>query len=92
MRNRRDAWLGSIARLAIDTFSNEILFVDPQDSTKLPIPDVRNGSQVNITGFSLRENDVDGINWVIKWRNLSSDPDVAPFLLNSIWKFDQHPP
>ncbi|XP_076667724.1 glutamate receptor ionotropic, kainate 2 isoform X2 [Andrena cerasifolii] len=34
------------------------------DSTKLPIPDVRNGSQVNITGFSLRENDVDGINWV----------------------------
>lgn len=34
------------------------------DSTKLPISKVRIGSTVNITGFSLRENDVEGINWM----------------------------
>ncbi|XP_017787966.1 PREDICTED: glutamate receptor ionotropic, kainate 2-like isoform X3 [Habropoda laboriosa] len=34
------------------------------DSTKVPISDVRNGTTTNITGFSLRENDVEGTNWV----------------------------
>ncbi|XP_043256506.1 glutamate receptor ionotropic, kainate 2-like [Colletes gigas] len=34
------------------------------DSTKLPISDVRNGTSVNITGLSLREKDLDGINLV----------------------------
>ncbi|XP_071571021.1 glutamate receptor ionotropic, kainate 2 isoform X3 [Temnothorax nylanderi] len=33
------------------------------DSYKLPILDVRNGT-ANITGLSLRENDVDGIEWL----------------------------
>ncbi|KAG7201434.1 hypothetical protein KM043_004194 [Ampulex compressa] len=34
------------------------------DATKLPIPQVRNGTRTNITVLSLRENDVQGINWV----------------------------
>ncbi|KAF3424205.1 hypothetical protein E2986_01263 [Frieseomelitta varia] len=35
-----------------------------KDSTKLPISDVRNKTTTNITGLSLRENDVEGINLV----------------------------
>ncbi|XP_011152744.1 glutamate receptor ionotropic, kainate 2 [Harpegnathos saltator] len=34
------------------------------DSSKLPILEVRNGTTANITGLSLRENDVEGINWL----------------------------
>ncbi|XP_032663311.1 glutamate receptor ionotropic, kainate 2-like [Odontomachus brunneus] len=34
------------------------------DSSKLPILEVRNGTIANITGFSLRENDIEGINWL----------------------------
>ncbi|XP_071860840.1 glutamate receptor ionotropic, kainate 2 isoform X1 [Bombus fervidus] len=34
------------------------------DSTKLPIWEVRNKTMTNITGLSLQENDVEGINWV----------------------------
>ncbi|XP_029035806.1 glutamate receptor ionotropic, kainate 2-like [Osmia bicornis bicornis] len=34
------------------------------DSTKLPLSEVRNGTGANITGLSLRENDLEGINWV----------------------------
>ncbi|XP_076280538.1 glutamate receptor ionotropic, kainate 2 [Lasioglossum baleicum] len=37
-------------------------FITYLDSTKLPLSDVRN--HANLTGLSLRENDVDGINWV----------------------------
>ncbi|XP_011879931.1 PREDICTED: glutamate receptor ionotropic, kainate 2-like [Vollenhovia emeryi] len=33
------------------------------DSTKLPLVEVRNGT-INITGLSLRENDVDGVDWL----------------------------
>ncbi|XP_072764014.1 glutamate receptor ionotropic, kainate 2 [Anoplolepis gracilipes] len=32
------------------------------DSSKLPIPNIRNGTTANITGLSLTENDVEGIN------------------------------
>ncbi|XP_017753501.1 PREDICTED: glutamate receptor ionotropic, kainate 2-like isoform X2 [Eufriesea mexicana] len=35
-----------------------------QDSTKIPMWEVRNKTTTNITGLSLRENDVEGINWV----------------------------
>ncbi|CAK9806372.1 Glutamate receptor ionotropic, kainate 2 [Anthophora quadrimaculata] len=34
------------------------------DSTKVPISDVRNGTNTNITGLSLRENEVEGTNWL----------------------------
>ncbi|OAD59458.1 Glutamate receptor, ionotropic kainate 2 [Eufriesea mexicana] len=34
------------------------------DSTKIPMWEVRNKTTTNITGLSLRENDVEGINWV----------------------------
>ncbi|XP_003706416.2 glutamate receptor ionotropic, kainate 2 isoform X2 [Megachile rotundata] len=34
------------------------------DSTKLPVSDIRNETGANITGLSLRENDMEGINWV----------------------------
>ncbi|XP_076302243.1 glutamate receptor ionotropic, kainate 2-like, partial [Lasioglossum baleicum] len=34
------------------------------DSTKIPMWEVRNKTTANITGLSLRENDVEGINWV----------------------------
>nr|XP_033338694.1 glutamate receptor ionotropic, kainate 2-like isoform X2 [Megalopta genalis]XP_033338703.1 glutamate receptor ionotropic, kainate 2-like isoform X2 [Megalopta genalis] len=39
-------------------------FITYLDSTKLPLSDVRNRTIANITGLSLRENDVDGINWM----------------------------
>ena len=38
-----------------------MLFVS-QDTSKLPIFEIRNGTTANITGLSLRENDVKGIN------------------------------
>ncbi|CAK9800330.1 Glutamate receptor ionotropic, kainate 2 [Anthophora plagiata] len=34
------------------------------DSTKVPISDVRDGTTTNITGLSLRENEVEGTNWL----------------------------
>ncbi|XP_078053651.1 glutamate receptor ionotropic, kainate 2 [Augochlora pura] len=39
-------------------------FITYLDSTKLPLSDVRNHTIANITGLSLRENDVKGINWM----------------------------
>ncbi|XP_011256785.2 glutamate receptor ionotropic, kainate 2 isoform X2 [Camponotus floridanus] len=34
------------------------------DASKLPIVEIRNGTNANITGFSLRENDVEDVNWL----------------------------
>ncbi|XP_076246197.1 glutamate receptor ionotropic, kainate 2 isoform X2 [Calliopsis andreniformis] len=36
------------------------------DSTVLPISNSRNGTMANITGISLKENQVDGVNWISK--------------------------
>ncbi|XP_019883181.2 glutamate receptor ionotropic, kainate 2 isoform X4 [Camponotus floridanus] len=35
-----------------------------KDASKLPIVEIRNGTNANITGFSLRENDVEDVNWL----------------------------
>ncbi|XP_076230629.1 glutamate receptor ionotropic, kainate 2 isoform X2 [Nomia melanderi] len=42
----------------------DVLYQAKEDSTKLPLSKVRNHTMANITGLSVRENDVDGINWV----------------------------
>ncbi|XP_076658014.1 glutamate receptor ionotropic, kainate 2 [Halictus rubicundus] len=39
-------------------------FITYLDSTKLPLMEIRNHTSANITGLSVRENDVDGISWV----------------------------